>query len=166
MADEITKKILESIKQLSPEEAAQELESKLSDEDWAKLIQGRRVASEAKALSQAGVKEAIEKSQLGSARSGFGEWTAGGPTTEQKIASYYDKLKRAAQLDDVVKDIDVGAFQKRTAREAALKKLGVGALKGAAKGLGIFGGIQSLYGELAPEEQELAELERLKKLPK
>jgi hypothetical protein len=160
--DEITKKILQSVKQLSPEEAARELESKLSDEDWAKLIQGRQAAAEAKAASQAGVKQAIEKSQLGSARSGFGEWVSGGPTTEQKVASYYDKLKRAAALDDVVKDIDVGAFQRKMAQEAALKKLGTSALKGGLKGLGALGLIDSLYGEIAPEDKEF-DFEKLRK---
>lgn len=160
--DEVTKKILESIKQLSPEEAAQELESKLSNEDWAKLMQGKRVAAEAKVASQAGVREAIEKSQLGSARSGFGEWASGGPTTEQKVASYYDKLRQAAQLDDVVKDIDIGAFQKKMAREAALKKLGTSVLKGGLKGLGALGLIDSLHGELAPEG-EAFDFEKLRK---
>jgi hypothetical protein len=163
--DEVTKKILESIKQVSPEEARQELESKLSNEDWEKLIQGRQAAAEAKAASQAGVREALEKSQIASGKSGFSDWASGGPTTEQKVASYYDKLKQAAQLEDVVKDVDIGAFQKKMAREAALKKIGSSLVKGGLKGLGALGIMESLYGEIAPEGKDF-DFEKLRKLKK
>lgn len=162
MADDITKKLTSQIETADPDE----LLRLLNPEQYENMMQSRRLASEAKEIAQAPLREALERSRAASFKSGFKDWASGAPTTQEQTRSLYERLAKEAAKEDVVKDIDIGAFQKRMAREAALKKIGMGALKGAAKGLGIFGGIESLYGELAPEEQELAELERLKKSPK
>lgn len=183
-SDEITQKILNTIADLTPEEGTEVLRSGMSDKDWYDWLQASRNKAAEKIASQAGVRDALEKSQIASARSGFKDWASGAPTTQEQTHSLYERLAKEAAKDDVVKDVNIGlnkamheselarlsskfeglaSAEKKLAQQTALRSF-LGKSAGlAGKALGVAGFISGLYGDdISPEEQETNELARLK----
>lgn len=183
-SDEITQKILNTIADLTPEEGTEVLRSNMSDKDWYDWLQASRDKTAEKIASQAGVRDALEKSQIASARSGFKDWASGAPTTQEQTRSLYERLAKEAAKDDVVKNVNIGlnkamreselarlsskfeglaSAEQKLARQTALRSFLGKSASLAGKALGVAGFISGLYGDdISPEEQETNELARLK----
>ena len=180
MAEDITKKL-----EVLPEEVDRdELLKLLNSEQYEKVMQSRRLASEAKEAAQAPLREAIEKSKAASFKSGFKDWASGAPTTQEQTRSLYERLAKEAARDDIAKDVNIGlnkamreselarlsskfeglaSAEQKLARQAALRSILGKGISFAGKALAPAAAMSGLYGgDIATEEQEAAALAGLK----